>query len=185
VRYDHGPTEVADVLGFTTTGVRDAERAEQDTGEAREFPVRVFVSYAHTKKDDKLHGELLKSLAQLRRDELIASWDERGIEPGDDREREVDENLEAADIILLLVSPDFIQYCVDTIELKRARERYDQNGTRVIPVILRPADWESTWFGPIQAIPYHGAILKPVTIWRDRDMAWFVVTKSLRKLVSR
>ena len=52
-------------------------------------------------------------------------------------------NLDAADVILLLISPDFIasDYCYER-EMKRAMERHRKSEARVIPVILRPCDWK-------------------------------------------
>jgi len=147
--------------------------------EGRE-PVRIFVSYAH--EDDALRDELMTHLSLLVRQGLIAPWQDRSIRPGDDWESAIDENLEAADIILLLVSADFMASdYIDSKELRRALERHDAGEARVIPVILRPVDWESSPFGRLQAVPTDA---KPVTTWPDRDEAWADVVKSLRSSVA-
>ncbi|MGH9655789.1 MAG: TIR domain-containing protein [Bryobacteraceae bacterium] len=52
--------------------------------------------------------DLEKHLATLRRLGQIESWSDRRIEAGDRWKGQIDSNLEQADIILLLVSPNFI-----------------------------------------------------------------------------
>jgi hypothetical protein len=143
-------------------------------------PVHVFVSYAH--EDEELRSELMTHLSLLVRQGLIAPWQDRSIRPGDDWEGAINENLEAAEIVLLLVSADFMSSdYIDGKELKRALERHDAGEARVIPVILRPVDWESGPFGRLQAVPT-GA--KPVTTWANRDEAWADVVGSLRLSVA-
>jgi hypothetical protein len=143
-------------------------------------PVRVFVSYAH--EDDHFRRELMKHLSLLVREVLIAPWHDRSIGPGDDWESAIDENLQAADIILLLVSADFMASdYIDGKELSRALERHDAGEARVVPVILRPADWESAPFGRLQAVPTDA---RPITTWPNRDEAWANVVKALRELIS-
>jgi hypothetical protein len=143
-------------------------------------PVRIFISYAH--EDDKLREQLMTALALLRRQGLIAPWQDRSIRPGDEWERAIDENLEAADIVLLLVSPDFV--ASDYIygkELERALERHASGDARVVPVILRPADWTSAPLGRLQAVPKDA---KPVTTWANRDEAWADVVQRIRALIT-
>ena len=47
-------------------------------------------------------------------------------------------------MILLLVSADFLasDFCHE-VELARALERHDRNEAHVIPIILRPCDWQT------------------------------------------
>ena len=96
------------------------------------------------------------------------------------RERPSDET---DDIILLLVSPDFIasDYCYD-IEMRRAVERHDAGEAIVIPVILRPCDWHGAPFGKLQAVPKDG---KPVTLMPDTDQALLEVALGVRGAVER
>ncbi len=98
--------------------------------------IKLFLSYSH--QDEDLRKELEKHLAALRRDSVIDIWQDRRIGPGDEFDREISNQLESADIVLLLVSSDFLHsdYCYD-IEMKRAMERHAEGSTRVIPVILR------------------------------------------------
>src|SRR5262249_52952083 len=67
-----------------------------------------------------------------------------------------------------------------SIEMKRAMERHQAGEARVIPVILRPTDWEGTPFKQLQALPTNA---KPVSRWSDWDEALLVVAKEIRKVV--
>lgn len=142
-------------------------------------PVTVFFSYSH--KDKALRDELATHLKLFERQGLLQGWHDRDIEAGREWKTEIDDHLEEAEVILLLVSGSFLasDYCYD-IEMKRALERSDAHEARTIPIILRPCDWHSTPFGKLKALPEDG---KPVTEWRDRDAAWTDVVKALRKVL--
>jgi TIR domain-containing protein len=101
--------------------------------------IEVFYSYSHNKSDEKLKNELLKQLAGIERQGVIVSWHDRKITAGREWAGEIDEHINTAGVILLLISPDFISsgYCND-VELKRAMERHEAGEACVIPIILRP-----------------------------------------------
>src|SRR5256885_13228643 len=101
----------------------------------------IFFSYAH--EDEALRNELEKHLSILRWQGIITEWYDRDIHAGTEWEHEIDTHLDTAQIILLLISPDFLasHYCY-SIEMTRALERHIAGGARVIPIILRPVDWE-------------------------------------------
>jgi len=141
--------------------------------------LNVFVSYSH--KDEEYREELDNHLSILKRQGTIATWNDRKITAGTEWENQIDENLESAEIVLLLISADFLasDYCYD-IELKRAIERHDAGEARVIPVIVRSVDWKGAPFGKLQALPKDG---KPVSTWDDRDVAFTQVAEGIRKAV--
>jgi len=142
--------------------------------------VHLFYSYSH--KDEKLRRQLETHLSTLRRQGLISDWHFRKIPPGDEWDGVIDENLESAEIVLLLISADFVHsdYCYDK-ELKRALEKHEHGEARVIPVILRPTDWAGTPFSKLQALPENA---KPVTKWANRDDAWLNVATGIRRVVN-
>lgn len=141
--------------------------------------IRLFFSYAH--QDEILRDTLEKHLSVLKNQGLIETWNDRRIMPGDELNGEISQNLEKADIILLLVSVDFISshYCYD-VEMTRAIERHNEGKARVVPVILRPCDWQDTPFGKLLAAPKDG---KPVINWPDLDEAFLDITKSIKKII--
>ena len=144
-------------------------------------PVEVFFSYSH--KDQHFRDQLETQLSLLKREGLISSWHDRKIDAGEEWAGKIDEHLNSAQIILLLISADFIasDYCYD-IEMKRALERYEAGEAYVIPVILRWVDWRNTSFGKLQALPRDA---KPVTSWIDCDEAFFDITQGIRKIVEQ
>lgn len=132
-------------------------------------PLRLFISYSH--KDDNFRHELETHLATLRRQGVITVRSDRQTEAGAEWEQTIREELETADIILLLVGPDFLasDFCHGQ-ELKRAMERHETRAARVIPVFLRHCDWKGETFGKLQGVPDNA---KPVAAWSDRDQSLY------------
>ncbi|HEU5381899.1 MAG TPA: toll/interleukin-1 receptor domain-containing protein [Ktedonobacteraceae bacterium] len=141
--------------------------------------VEVLLCYAH--KDARLLNNLKAHLKSLQHEGLIALWHDRNITAGKDWAREIDEHLNTAQIILLLVSSDFINsdYCY-SVEMERALERDKQGEVCAIPIILRPCDWDNSPLSKLQALPKDG---KPITTWGNRDSAFLDVAKGLRRVI--
>lgn len=141
--------------------------------------VNVFFSYTH--KDEELRDELEKHLIVMKRNNLIDTWHDRKIDAGSELDNVVDENIRAADIILLLVSVDFLasNYCYD-IEMKIALERHEKKEATIIPVILRKCDWTEAPFKGLLALPTDG---KSVSTWSDRDEAFLNIAQGIRNVV--
>lgn len=142
-------------------------------------PLRIFVSYSH--KDDKMCERFLDHLSELKREGLIAPWSDRLITPGSEWAGAIDENLNSAHIIVLLVSPDFLasDYSND-VEMDRAMERHQKGEAQVVPLILKPCDWKTSRFAKLQAIPARG---KPVVDWRTRDHGFEDAVSRLRRMI--
>jgi tetratricopeptide (TPR) repeat protein len=145
--------------------------------------VRIFISYAH--QDNALRERLRVHLSQLERDGLVKAWDDREIPAGEEWADEIDERLESADIILLLVSADFIHsnFCYGK-EMTRAIERNNAKDDRaiVIPIILRKCDWKSARFSSFQGLPPG---LKPISEWKTEDDYFEAVVKGLRQRIEK
>jgi replicative DNA helicase len=138
-----------------------------------------MVSYSH---QDEMHRQFLeKALAPLKRQGLIDLWSDHRIAPGADIDAEVQRKIESVDIVLLLISPDFINsdYCYQK-ELDYALKRHEASDCVVLPIILRACDWHPLPFGRLKAAPADG---KPITTWSDLDEAWVGVAKAVRELV--
>ncbi len=142
--------------------------------------LRAFVSYSH--KDERHRDKLEISLAQLRRNNVISTWHDKKILPGKEWDQEIDENLNNADLVLLLVSPDFLasDYAYSR-EMERALERHKSGSAIVVPIILRPCDWSNSRLASLQALPSRG---RAISTWPNRDTAWLDVAQGLRRLIS-
>ena len=136
----------------------------------------VFISYSH--KDRALRDELATHLANLRRQGLISDWYDGDITPGSELTEQILTHLNKAQLILLLISADFMasEFCY-SIEMQQAIARHQAHQARVIPVILRPTDWEGAPFSDLKALPTDG---KPVTDWPSHDNGFADVMKGLR-----
>ena len=139
-------------------------------------PLEVFFSYSH-----KMRERLEAHLITLKRENVIAGWHDRKINPGEEWKGKIDKHLEKSDIILLLISADFLasDYCYD-VELDRALARHKIGEARVIPIILRPCEWPVTRIGKLQALPRDG---KPVCNYPTQDHAFSEVVRGIRRVV--
>lgn len=142
--------------------------------------VTVFFSYSH--KDEALRDELANHLTILRRNNVITDWHDRDITAGDEWRSVILGQLTGADIILLLISSDFLasDFCWN-IELQQAIERHRKGNAVVIPIILREVDWKGAPFGDLQALPKNA---QAVTTWSTIDAAFKDVAISIRKTVN-
>ena len=147
-------------------------------------PVSLFYSYAH--EDEALRDELRGHLKILERRGLLSSWHDREIKPGEDWHKKIDDQLQMADLVLLLVSKDFIDsdYIFGN-ELTVAMQRHQAGFATVVPIIVRaididPEDREALPFLSLQGLPTD---MKAVTSWPNRDEAWTNVAKGLRATV--
>ncbi len=143
-------------------------------------PIKVFYSYAH--EDEALRKTLETHLSTLKRQSVVQEWHDRCIAPGQEWAKAIDQNLESADLILLLVSADFLasDYCHE-VELRRAMERHETGEARVIPVILRAVDWTGALFGKLRCLPTDA---RPVTSWPNQDEAFADIAQGIRQAVA-
>ncbi|MEH1859039.1 MAG: TIR domain-containing protein [Nostoc sp.] len=141
-----------------------------------ETSIKVFFSYSH--KDEALRDSLATHLSNLEWQKVITSWHDRKIVAGTTWDSEIRFQLDSADIILLLISPDFIasSYCRE-VEIPQAMQRHETREAYIIPVILRPFYWLDAPFAKLQAYPQNA---KPVTSWVNQDEAFVSVTQGIR-----
>jgi hypothetical protein len=143
--------------------------------------IKIFFCYAH--EDEALLKKLKTHLKPLQRDGLIDLWHDRDINAGEEWERVIDEHLNTSQIILLLLSPDFMasDYCY-SIEMKQAIERHEHGEAYVLPIILRHNYWQRSPLKKLQELPTDG---KPVKSWTDEDAALFNVAEGIREVVEK
>jgi hypothetical protein len=166
-------------LGQASVAVIGSRSASSRIAGMSAGAAKVFFSYAHA--DAQHRDRLEKGLAMLKRQGLIETWHDRRIVPGQHVDDAISAELEAADLILLLVSQDFLasEYCYD-VEMQRAMERHGRGDAHVIPIILRPSDWKSAPFGRLNALPTDG---KPITKWTDPDDAFLDITEGIKRVI--
>jgi len=144
---------------------------------------RLFISYSH--RDEEYKDDLQIGLASLKNNGHIAAWDDRAIMAGDEWDHEISQALTRADIIILLVSPNFLaSRYVKEKEIAVAMQRHEDpnDPAIVIPVIIRPCDWKDNIFARLQALPKNS---KPISTWPNRDEAMLDVVTGIKKLVMR
>ncbi|MBV9228495.1 MAG: toll/interleukin-1 receptor domain-containing protein, partial [Chloroflexi bacterium] len=142
-------------------------------------PIVLFLSYAH--EDEALLRQLETHLGLLKQQGVISIWYDRQIAPGTDWATTIDNRLEQAAIILLLISPDFLasDYCYQ-VEMRRALQLHRAGQARVIPIVLRPTDWKDAPFAHLQALPTDA---RAITTWSNQDEAFLDVVKGLRRVI--
>jgi len=141
--------------------------------------IDVFLSYTH--QDEELHNQLAQQLKSLQRQGLIGALYDQEIRPGRHWSRDIDIHLNVANLILLLISPDYVAsgYIYEG-DLRRAINRHESGEARVIPIILRPTDWSGTPLGKLPILPRNA---EPITMWHNLEEALLDVARSVRRVV--
>lgn len=141
---------------------------------------RVFISYSHD--DTAFRDQLVVHLAVLQRQGTIDVWHDGRIEPGNDWKKAIEEQLQQADIIILLISASFLasRFCAE-VELTQAMRRWEAKNAIVVPIIVRACDWASSPLGRLQALPRDG---RPISQFNSFDDAWRDVARSIKSIAS-
>ena len=182
LRYDQSSIDLKKrlrIVGEEKDELRFPVEYEQYDEVQKKRKVKVFFSYAHA--DETYKNELNKHLSPLKRSEKIEAWNDEELLPGSSFNDEIKEKLEQSDIIILLISSDFINsdYCYE-IEMQNAMTRAERDECYVVPVIVRACLWKETPLGNIIALPKDG---KPVKTYEDMDEAYLEVTEGIEKIV--
>jgi internalin A len=162
-------------VGEMLSGLEAPERRQP----RRHAPVKVFVSYSH--KDTDYKDELVTALAYLSRMEEIELWQDGRIEAGMEWKKEIFEKLAEAEIVICLVSSNFIasDFCY-SIELKEALEGHEAGTKIVVPIQIKTCAWTKLPFGKIQGVPP-----KPISSYSPHDDGWGEVFKGMEGAVKR
>lgn len=141
--------------------------------------MKVFLSYSH--KDQAVLERLKVHLRPLQRAGKITAWYDHEIRAGGELDKEISEQLEASDLFLLLISPDFLNsdYCVER-ELARAMERHEEDTARVIPIIVEPCHWQLSDFKKLKALPKDA---KPISDWTNDNTAYLNIVQEIVRVV--
>ncbi len=146
-------------------------------------PIQVFCCYA--REDQPFLLVLKRHLRPFELDGLITVRADIDISPGEDWEQKINHYLNTAQMILLLISPDFMasDYCYSK-EMMRAMERHKSGEACVIPILLRPTYWYRAPFGKLRVLPTNNEVVTSIN-WHTLDDAFFDVTKGIEKAVEK
>ncbi len=145
--------------------------------------LEILISSA--KEDERFLDMLLKALEgplkPLKQQGLISLWHERDIRPGAITRQEIQRHLQAARIILLLISADFmgLPFCYSE-NMQHLMRRHEAGEIHAIPILLRETDWEAAPFGALRPLPDNGV---PVSSWGNRDKALLNIARGVKKIV--
>ncbi len=136
----------------------------------------------YTSEDKRMVKKLKNHLSWLEQNNVIDIWDDGYINPGAEWEQEMKNHLDEAQIILLLISADFMaSHYHYKMTIQRAIERHEQKSTRVIPVILRSTYWGAP-LDKLQPLPNNGRALSE---WQPRDKGYRNVVDGLVRVVEQ
>jgi tetratricopeptide (TPR) repeat protein len=139
------------------------------------------IVYLYAPQDKKSRDTLDKHLSDLRRQGVITSWHEGEILAGSDHDKELKEHLSRADIILPLISADFIASdYYDGQEMMQAFERHERGEAHVMPILVRSVSISGPPLALLQFLPEDG---RPITLWKNRDDAFAKIVAALRNLI--
>ena len=140
------------------------------------------ICYLYDDKDEILCWEFAKHLDLLRRNHRVTCWSPGEILPGVDRHAEIESHISNDQLILLLISSDFLASHLYNDMLTVVFERHQANKARVVPILLRAVDWKDTAnpLTHLQALPHNGT---PVMSWRHTEEAFTNIIKALRELI--
>ncbi|WP_437813093.1 toll/interleukin-1 receptor domain-containing protein [Sorangium sp. So ce1078] len=143
------------------------------------LPIDVFISYAAA--NEKQKDVLRKHLSALKREGKVRTWHTGRVGVGSDREAELAARLDAAHLIVLLVSVDYLAADAQWREMERALGRHNAGRARVIPILLDACDWEGTPFSALSPLPPNRV---PVMSWKRESEAWTSVTLAIRAAIA-
>lgn len=142
--------------------------------------LKLFISYSH--KDETLVSKFISHIAPLKSNGIISAWYDRKIETGEEYQNDIDNNLENADIICLMISDNFLSSRACIHEKDVSLSLIDKKGIRVIPLILSPCVWEiHKELSTLLAIPTDG---KPITSFLDQNEGWVDTIKWINQVCS-
>jgi NB-ARC domain/TIR domain len=152
-----------------------------DSSSATQKSIALY--YSCHKKDRKLLEQLDRQLTVLRRQKLITTWHEGMIYAGERTRQDSIRYLEHAQIILILISADYIANDECYGQMEMAIQRYKNMETPVIPVLLSPiAGWELLPIAEMSPLPVGG---RPVTRWSHQDEAFANIANGVRQIIER
>ena len=146
-------------------------------------PIRAFLSYAH--EDHLWRDRVLKHLGWLRNSGRLEQFDDRQLKPGESWDERIQSELHEADIVIVLISPDFVgsAYC-GLEELLVTTEREKRGQTVVVPILCDHVDLGALPIARLQCLPQDEQNdLKPLVDWPNFNVPLAAIADKIRGLV--
>ena len=138
--------------------------------------------YCYAASDQRHLAEMEKHLAALRRGELLEGWHAQLLTAGEETNARFQQELNRATLFVPLLSADFLSSDDCYALLQQAMLRHDARTLLVVPVLIRPVDWQDSLLGGLEPLPDPK---RPVTSWEDADQAWLAVALGIRRLIEQ
>ena len=141
----------------------------------------IFISYSH--KDEEHFTELNRQLKVVTESMNLEIWSDLKVDIGQELDCNIQKNLEKADIVICLVSTDYLtsNYCLEK-ELKVAIQQKQLSEKDIFPIIVKPSLWQRTYFGTIKCAPKDG---KAVSTYASLEDAYLETVELLMTQIER
>jgi len=141
---------------------------------------KIFLSYSH--KDDHYKDSFVTHLSGLKRLNIIEVWDDRQVNIGEKWDEKIKSKLMDSNIVFFLMSPDFLaSEFINEVEINKTIERHNRNEVCLVPIFVRPCDYESSILHEFQGVPRDA---KFISSSENEDAAFLQVVKELKKILS-
>ncbi len=164
---------------YSETILKFLSRLEEILSQPENRTIKVFLSYSY--QDKKLVCQLAKHLSTLEQERVIIVNDSPNVTTEEDLIYTLEKQLNSAQIVLLLVSPDYLNSSFCMLESERIMRQHVVGKVRVVTIILRPLNWDTVPFGKLQALLKNA---KPITSWRNYDEAFTDITIGIRRVIT-
>lgn len=164
--------------------VPSQQRAEAPAGHAQAIVTSPGESrqpklyYSYSIDDERLVQDLEKHLSGLRNQGYISEFNKGQLTAGASTKHETDKQLQIADVILLLISANYLASDTEKDEMKQAMERR-KKGINVIPVLLSPVGFLPESISELKPLPLSRGKPKPITKWSNREEAFSIVVQGI------
>ncbi len=162
--------------------VETSHRQQMNTNKNTAITIHVYVSCARTEMDEKLYARLNEQLSMLKRQPDIHFWDKQSIDAGANWQQEIVDRISQAHLILLLFSSDFLASDECYQEMELAAKGRDERGACVIPILMRPSDWQNTLIHMLKPLPTDR---KSISEQTDCEKALHDVAGHIRDIIEK
>lgn len=151
-------------------------KLEEVVAEAQQ--IEIYISYAP--EDNAIQERLQKHLCVMEYPGLKIDWSDGKIGPGQERKQIIEDRLKNAQVILLLVSVDYLASIKKSnikIEMIRAVQRHRRGEARIIPIIVKSCPWKYASFANLEVLPSNGI---PIDLASNTDQALLEVAEAIK-----